>query len=50
MNLLKVHVTGLQSAAVRALSIQFPEELLSLALVLLEISPRLKPIKTSGQL
>lgn len=37
-SLLEVHVPGLQGTALRALSIQFTEELLGLALVLLEVS------------
>lgn len=38
-NLLKIHVPGLQGAAVRTLSVQFAAQLLGLALVLLEVSP-----------
>lgn len=40
-NSLEVHLPGLQGAALRALVVQPPAQLLGLALVLLEVSPRL---------
>lgn len=44
-SLLKVHVSSLQGAAFRTLSIQFTKQLLGLTLVLLEVSPFLVEYK-----